>query len=273
MSNSFIALLPLTFLLGLKHGLDADHLAAIDAMTRHNALGRPRLARWAGALFALGHGLVMLVVSIGVALFASQWQLPDWLLSAGSWAAIAILAWLGILNLRSALDRSANGAGVVGLRTGLLGNALRTSNPVAVMGVGALFAVSFDTVGQAALMAGAAHTLGGWPQAVLLTIAFVSGMCVVDALNGIWTASLVRRSSGYGRIASRVMAGGVGLLGLVTAAYGAAIQVSPALDTWAQGKETWLSAGFLASVALAYAMGRLLSSRRYPATSSARSPA
>lgn len=273
MSTSFLALLPLTFLLGLKHGLDADHLAAIDAMTRHNAVDRPRLARWAGALFALGHGLVMLTVSVGVALFASQWQLPDWLLTAGVWAAIVILAWLGLLNLRSALDRSDNRAGVVGLRTGLLGRVLRTSNPLAVMGVGALFALSFDTVGQAALMAGAVQNLGGWPQAMALTVAFVSGMCLVDALNGLWTASLVRRSCGHGRIASRVMAGGVGVLGLLTAAYGVATKLSPAAEAWAEGKETWLSAGFLACVALAFAMGRVLSSRRYPAASSARSPA
>lgn len=273
MSNSFLALLPITFLLGLKHGLDADHMAAIDAMTRHNAVDRPRLARWAGALFALGHGVVMLSVSIGVSLFASQWQLPDWLLTAGVWAAIAILAWLGWLNLHSALNRSENRAGVIGLRTGLLGGVLKTSNPVAVMGVGALFALSFDTVGQAALMAGAVQNLGGWPQAMLLTVAFVSGMFVVDAINGAWTASLVRRSSGFGRTASRVMAAGVGVLGLLTAAYGAATQLSPAMDGWAQGKETWLSIGFIGCVALAFAVGRLLSSRRYPAASSVRSPA
>lgn len=273
MSNSFLALLPLTFLLGLKHGLDADHLAAIDAMTRHNAVDRPHLARWAGALFALGHGVVMLGVSLGVALFASHWQLPDWLLTAGVWAAIATLACLGVLNLRSALHRSEHRTGVIGLRTSLLGPVLRTANPVAVMGVGALFALSFDTVGQAALMAGAVQNLGGWPQAMLLTIAFVAGMCVVDALNGIWTASLVRRSSGYGRIASRVMAGGVGTLGLATAAYGAATQVSPALDAWAAGRESWLSLGFIGCVALTFLVGRLLSPTRYPAASSARSPA
>ena len=33
------------FLLGLKHGLDPDHLAAIDGLTRFNAARRPRLAR------------------------------------------------------------------------------------------------------------------------------------------------------------------------------------------------------------------------------------
>ena len=40
------ALATLVFLLGVKHGLDADHLATIDGLTRHNALVRPRLARW-----------------------------------------------------------------------------------------------------------------------------------------------------------------------------------------------------------------------------------
>jgi high-affinity nickel-transport protein len=31
------ALAALVFLLGLKHGFDADHLAAIDGLTRYNA--------------------------------------------------------------------------------------------------------------------------------------------------------------------------------------------------------------------------------------------
>ena len=34
--NEWIALLALVFVLGAKHGLDADHLATIDGLTRHN---------------------------------------------------------------------------------------------------------------------------------------------------------------------------------------------------------------------------------------------
>ena len=44
----WLALVAVVFLLGLKHGLDPDHLAAIDGLTRYNAARRPLLARWSG---------------------------------------------------------------------------------------------------------------------------------------------------------------------------------------------------------------------------------
>lgn len=40
-----LALVMLVFVLGLKHGFDADHLATIDGLTRYNARQRPALAR------------------------------------------------------------------------------------------------------------------------------------------------------------------------------------------------------------------------------------
>src|ERR1700690_4076550 len=42
----WLALVGVVFLLGLKHGLDPDHLAAIDGLTRFNAARRPGLSRW-----------------------------------------------------------------------------------------------------------------------------------------------------------------------------------------------------------------------------------
>jgi hypothetical protein len=52
----WLALVAVVFLLGAQHGFDPDHLAAIDGLARFNAAARPRLARWSGLLFSLGHG-------------------------------------------------------------------------------------------------------------------------------------------------------------------------------------------------------------------------
>lgn len=41
-----LALVLLVFVLGLKHGFDADHLATIDGLTRYNARTNPGLARF-----------------------------------------------------------------------------------------------------------------------------------------------------------------------------------------------------------------------------------
>lgn len=71
-----VALLAAVFLLGAQHGLDPDHLAAVDGLTRSNSDTRPRLARWSGLLFALGHGLVVMAAA---ALFAAGTQvLASW---------------------------------------------------------------------------------------------------------------------------------------------------------------------------------------------------
>ena len=51
-------------MLGIRHGFDPDHLAAIDGLTRYNSSERPVLAKMAGLLFSLGHGLVLSLIHI-----------------------------------------------------------------------------------------------------------------------------------------------------------------------------------------------------------------
>src|SRR6516165_2211425 len=46
--------------LGMRHGADPDHLAAIDGLTRI----RPRASN--GVYFALGHALVMIILAVGM---------------------------------------------------------------------------------------------------------------------------------------------------------------------------------------------------------------
>jgi high-affinity nickel-transport protein len=50
---TWTALCALAFVLGARHGFDADHLATIDGLTRYNARTNPALARFCGALFSL----------------------------------------------------------------------------------------------------------------------------------------------------------------------------------------------------------------------------
>ena len=72
----WLSLVAVVFLLGLKHGLDPDHLAAIDGLTRFNAQRRPRLSRWTGLLFSAGlvtgEALVGILLAFPIA-FSSVW--------------------------------------------------------------------------------------------------------------------------------------------------------------------------------------------------------
>src|SRR5262245_8071713 len=99
--SHWLALLAVVFALGLKHGLDPDHLAAIDGLTRFNATRRPLLARWSGLLFSAGHGVVVTLVAVGVATLAVETRPPVWLEDTGTWISIAFLVLLGFANLRA----------------------------------------------------------------------------------------------------------------------------------------------------------------------------
>src|ERR1700712_2478545 len=119
--------------LGMRHGVDADHLAAIDAMTRCNAEARPALARRTGLWFSIGHGAVVLAVAFAVASTAHAWAAPQWLEPFGAWASIAMLALLGALNLL-AWRQAAPGTPVTlaGWRSTLFDGALRACSRRAV---------------------------------------------------------------------------------------------------------------------------------------------
>ena len=257
--RDFVTLAMAIFLLGMKHGLDPDHLAAIDGLTRFNARARPRLARASGALFALGHGLVVVGTAVGVAVLARAWRVPHWLDAFGAWLSIGVLTLLALLNIVTVLRTpGAEQAHLAGWRSDMFSGLLRTGNPVMVMGVGILFAVSFDTISQASLFAVVATRFGGWNVSLLLAVLFVVGMLVTDGVNSLWIARLFRRSDRTARVASRVLALTASGLGLLTAGLNLAIRTSPAIDVWSQGKELWFGGAIIAVVAISYAIGQQL---------------
>ena len=253
-----LGLLALAFMLGLRHGFDADHLAAIDAMTRFNAVDRPRLARRTGLWFSLGHGGVVMAVAVLVCLLAGAWTAPAWLEPFGAWSSILVLLALGAMNL-VAVRRAPAGAVVarVGWRSGLFAQVLKATGRWPVMGVGALFAVSFDTLSQAALMAVTGTALRGLPAVVALAAAFVAGMIATDGLNGWWVARLIRRSDGRAARASRIMGISVACVSLGTALLGIGTRVSPDFSHWAGAHETSFGALVVAVVLGSFLLGRL----------------
>jgi len=259
-----LALAAVVFLLGLKHGFDPDHLAAIDGLTRYNAGQRPRLSRWSGLLFSAGHGLVVTLVAVAVATIATGWRAPGWLEATGAWISIAFLALLGIANL-SAVLRTPRDEVVrpTGLRSRVFGRLTQASHPVLVAAVGAAFAISFDTISQAVLFSVAGSSIemlsprgqppAGWLFALLLGLVFTAGMAATDALNGLWVSRLVRRADSRAAAASRVMSVAIGVLALLIATAGAARIAVPALD---EGYGEWSPAIGLAivlAIALSYA--------------------
>jgi high-affinity nickel-transport protein len=271
-----LPLVALAFVLGAKHGLDADHLAAVDGLTRYNAAERPGLARWCGVLFSLGHGAIVVGVAAAVGAAAERWVVPDWLEAAGAWISIVFLSVLGLLNLAAVLAAPPDAlVRPVGLRGGWLGRVMRTSSPGAIMLVGALFAVSFDTMSQAALFALTASQVSEAALGVAAAGAFLLGMMVADGVNGIWIAAMLRNADRRARIATRVMGLAVAGMSFAVAALGAARLASPALADWTDGRELAIGLSVVAGAALSFLLAMALSrsaetDARQPAASAVR---
>ena len=238
--GDWLALCLLIFVLGLRHGLDADHLATIDGLTRHNQGRNPGLARYCGALFSLGHGGVVVIVAIAVSALAGSWTVPLWLTTFGAWTTIAFLATLGWLNICAVL--LADPARIhrpVGVKGRFLGCLSQAHSPGLILAVGALFAVSFDTISQTALFAATASRDGGWQHALALAALFTIGMLVTDGANGYGISRLMLRADKVARVASRVMSLAIGASSLLVAALWAARLALPSVDAWSSGRE-WL---------------------------------
>ena len=181
--------LALIFLLGMRHGLEPDHLAAVDGLTLRSQSAHARWAPWMGALFALGHGVTVLAI-VAVAAVASQQFSPSetvfgWL----EWLPIALLLLIAAMNARSLLA----GAQLAEVRGRLLPRWLRgASGPLAAIVVGMLFALVFDTALQAAAWGYAAVALGGMGPALMSGLVFAVGMGVTDTFDGWVTAKVMR---------------------------------------------------------------------------------
>lgn len=261
------ALCVLVFLLGMRHGLDADHLAAIDGLTRVSARQGLRHARYCGALFSAGHGVVVLSIAGLAGLLGAHWVPPSWFEVLGSMVSIVFLLLLGLVNLHAVL-RAPPGTVValVGLRGRLVSRLLRglgtQRSAGAAMGVGALFALSFDTLSQSALFAVMAVQYGGVGHALTLGLLFVFGMLAADGANGWWISRLIARTDRTAVLATRVMTTAVACTSLLVAGLGIARLLSGSLAGWVAGKELAIGLAVIAAIALSYAAAMGLSRRR-----------
>jgi high-affinity nickel-transport protein len=254
------------FLLGMKHGFDADHLATIDGLTRVSRRAGSRFSPWCGALFSIGHGAVVIAIAALVGSATERWETPAWLETSGVSISIFFLALLGVLNLRAVFTAAPDEVvAPVGLKGRFLGRLAEARSPWVVMLVGAAFALSFDTVSQAALFAATGAHFGGLQNALALGGLFLLGMLVTDGVNGLWISRLIERADALARVASRVMGLAVGSVSLLVAAFGAARLLAPRFAEWTEGRELAFGASVVAIVLLSFALGRWLAGRTPPA--------
>jgi high-affinity nickel-transport protein len=146
----------------------------------------------------------------------------------------------------------------IGVKAGLLRRLQATSHPLAIAAVGSLFALSFDTMSQAALFAVTATQHGGVSHALALGLAFTVGMLLADGANGLWIARLLRRADYRARIASRVMGLMVAAISFSVAAFGLARWLHADISNWYEGKELMVGIGVIVLLTGSFVAGNWL---------------
>ncbi|MGA9334368.1 MAG: HoxN/HupN/NixA family nickel/cobalt transporter [Rudaea sp.] len=183
------------YFLGVRHAFDADHIAAIDNVTRRLRAAGQRPAG-VGLFFSLGHSTVVLVLTAAAAVAARRVGvlIPDltgWGSLIGSIVSAGFLTLIGVANLRLLSVMMRERRGGTALRDGFGLNRLtrNTSSSWKMFPIGMLFGLSFDTASEVALLAlsvVAAHDASVPLWGVLLLPAlFTAGMASIDTLQSL----------------------------------------------------------------------------------------
>jgi nickel/cobalt transporter (NiCoT) family protein len=198
----------LSYTLGLRHALDADHISAIDLMTRRLIASGQRPVT-VGTFFSLGHSTIVVITSIVVAATAAavsdRFEAFGTVGSVvGSSVSAAFLLLLGLVNayilyklvvqLRKVLDLSPTqaeqawkieGAGCLFLILKKMFKLI--DRPWKMYPLGVMFGLGFDTSSEIALLGissiQAAKGTSIW-LILLFPVLFTAGMCLVDTIDG-----------------------------------------------------------------------------------------
>lgn len=183
--------------LGVRHGLDLDHIATIDSITRTTT--NVRMAKYAGVFFSLGHGLVVILLSLIIGSGIANIYIPQWLNGFGNFISVTFLFIFGILTLWSVFHSSETEIIPLSIR-GLVSKVIfrkGQQNVIYIVLIGAFFALSFDTFSQVALFSLSAKTLFGGFFAAALGITFMLGMMMSDGVNGYLVAKILQRADNF----------------------------------------------------------------------------
>ena len=191
---------------GLRHAVDADHIAAIDNVTR-KLMGEGKRPVSVGFFFAMGHSTVVVVVALLIALLAvhfDRYKTVGGIVSTSVSAAfLFLIAAMNTIILRSVWRTyrhvRAGGAFVEedfdlllnnrGLLARMFRPAFRlVSNSWHMFPLGFLFGLGFDTATEVALLgisASQASAGGSLWQIMIFPALFAAGMSLIDTTDGI----------------------------------------------------------------------------------------
>jgi high-affinity nickel-transport protein len=209
----FFALLLAAVMLGLRHGADPDHLAAIDNLTRNTVREHPSASRFVGTLFASGHTIMILAIALLIGVVGQRAVFGPGLERAGAWLSVVILVLMAAINVRRMI--APGNTAPAGVRTRIFSPLFERHGILVALPVGFLFGLGFETSSQIAayLVIGS----GGIGSALAIGAAFCAGMILTDTFDSVLVARFVR--TGRGLAARRAWLWTVTLIALGVAVY------------------------------------------------------
>ena len=207
---SLLAAAGLAFVFGLRHAVDADHIAAIDNVTRR-LVQEGKRPIGVGLFFSLGHSTVVALACLLMVLASRSLQaefevfhriggVVGTLVSAGFLFLIAIanldaLVAVGRMLRQARQGRPVQDAELEGVlaQRGLLGRLLKrlvgfVSSSWRMYPLGFLFGLSFDTATEVGLLGlAAAHSAEPVPALAIMVfpLLFAAGMSFVDSVDSV----------------------------------------------------------------------------------------
>lgn len=187
-----LTLLPVVAAVGLRHGVDPDHLAAIDSLSRFHP------SKWNGLFFALGHGAFVTLLAIGFGRSIAVGLEPY---------TAYILVGLGIANIWRLIRPSKHKCHCHSLPQ------FMRSSPFML---GVLFGMGFETASQLSVF-----LLGSKMNPWLMGAVFSGGMMLVDGIDGFLAArtfGMARTGNRRAQRSSQILGALVAFLSFVLAA-------------------------------------------------------
>lgn len=200
----------LAYSFGMRHAFDADHIAAIDNVTR-KLMEQKKRPVTAGLYFSLGHSLVLLLATVAICLTLSSINtrfnsLNDSAAIVGTVVSATFLFVMAAINITIARSayvtfRNVRGGGVYDSddldilmnKRGFLSRIFRplfrfVTESWHLLPIGFLFGFGFDTATEVSLLAiaaaGAAKGMSLW-AILVFPVLFAAGMSLMDTIDGI----------------------------------------------------------------------------------------
>ncbi|MCH6141816.1 HoxN/HupN/NixA family nickel/cobalt transporter [Klebsiella variicola] len=205
-SSSLMAASMLAWCYGLRHAVDADHIAAIDNVTR-KMMQQGEKPYSVGTWFSLGHSTIVVLATIAIAATATAFSARmDWFHETGgvigttvSAVFLILMALVNLVILKGvwrAFRRLKNGEKIIhninvtpqgGMMSWIFKRTFRlVSRSWQMYFVGFLFGLGFDTATEIGVLgisaAGASNGMSVWSILVFPAL-FTSGMALIDTLD------------------------------------------------------------------------------------------